>query len=124
MDFSLSTILQAVLALGLLNVWLLRANSETSYRGGQAKSLKDEFDAYGLPIWMFYLVGALKLGVAAALLIGIWVPVVVLPAAVVLVTLMIGALILHAKLEDPTLKSLPAFVMLALAASLCAFNWS
>ena len=66
--FSISTILQVVVALGLLNVWLVRPRSATSYRGGNAQSLKEEFAAYGLPDFFFYLVGALKIGSAMALI--------------------------------------------------------
>jgi hypothetical protein len=39
-SFSIASVLHAVLALGLLNVWLLRAASPTRYRGGEAQSLK------------------------------------------------------------------------------------
>ena len=48
-SLSISTILQIVVGLGLLNVWLMRARSPTSYRGGDSKSLKEEIAAYGLP---------------------------------------------------------------------------
>ena len=105
-----------------VTVWLLRAASPTPYRGGQAQSLKEEFSAYGLPGWFFFLVGALKLGSAAFLLIGLWVPSVVLPAAGVVVALMLGALAMHLKVKDPAIKSLPAFLMLAMSATLCALR--
>ena len=111
--------LQAIVALGLLNVWLLRATSATSYRGGEAQSLKDEFRAYRLPSWSFFLVGTLKVGAAAVLLAGLWDPTLVLPAAAVVVVLMLGALAMHARVNDPALKSVPAFLMLAMSATLC-----
>lgn len=117
-----STILQVLLGLGLLNVWLVRAKSPTAYRGGQARSLRQEFDAYGLPEWFFYLVGLLKIGSALLLLAGIWFPALVLPAGSVVVALMLGALAMHVKVKDPLIKSLPAFVMLVLSASLCALS--
>jgi hypothetical protein len=37
---------QIVVALGLLNVWLLRANKPTSWRGGEAKNMLEEFRTY------------------------------------------------------------------------------
>ena len=117
--FSIATVLQAVVAFGLLNVWLLRMSSSTRYRGGEAQSLKEEFAAYGLPVWFFFLVGALKLGSAALLLVGLWVPSLVLPAAGTVVALMLGALAMHVKVQDPASKSLPAFLMLAMSAALC-----
>lgn len=119
-SLSISTVLQVVVGLGLLNVWLLRAGSATSYRGGDARSLKEEFAAYGLPGFFFYLVGALKICSAILLLVGIWVPALVLPAAAVVAVLMVGALAMHVKVGDPAIKSLPAFLMLLMSASLCA----
>ncbi len=45
----LRIILQIIVACGLLNVWLIRPQLKTPYRGCDAKNLKDEFIAYGLP---------------------------------------------------------------------------
>ncbi len=118
--FSISTILQVVVALGLLNVWLVRSRSATSYRGGSARSLKEEFAAYGLPDFVFFFVGAVKIGSAIALIAGIWNESFVLPAAAVVAVLMAGALVMHVKVEDPPVRSLPAFLMLLMSASLCA----
>ena len=118
--FSISTILQVVVAIGLLNVWLLRPGRATSYRGGTAQSLKEEFAAYGLPDVVFYLVGVLKIGSAIALIAGIWNESLVLPAAAVVAVLMVAALAMHIKVKDPAIKSLPAFLMLIMSASLCA----
>lgn len=118
MSFSISTLLQVVVALGLLNVWLVRAGSATSYRGGDARSLKEEFAAYGLPDFFFYLVGALKIGSAAMLIAGIWNESLVMPAAAIVAILMVGALVMHVKVKDPAVKSLPAFLMLVMSASL------
>ena len=118
--FSIITVLQVVVALGLLNVWLLRSGSSTPYRGGDSNSLKAEFGAYGLPSWFFYLVGFLKIGSAIALLAAVWVPSLLVPAAGVVVALMLGALGMHLKVKDPALKSLPAFAMLAMSVSIVA----
>ena len=112
--FDLASLLQIVLALGLFNVWLLRTRKSTAYRGGHAKNLKEEFATYGLPPFMYYVVGGLKLAVAVALLVGLWIPEVVVPAAGVLAVLMLGALAMHIKVKDPISKSVPAFAMLAM----------
>ena len=117
-DFSIHTLLQLIAALGLLNGWLLRSSSATSYRGGNAQSLKEEFSAYGLPGAAFYVVGSLKVGAAIALLIGIWVPSVVQPAASLVAVLMVGAVSMHVKVGDPIVKSVPALGMLALCAAM------
>jgi len=105
-------------ALGLLNVWLLRSGSATDYRGGDARSLKEEFAAYGLPDVAFYVVGLLKVGSALALIAGLWMPELVAPAAGIVALLMVGALGMHVKVKDPLMKSLPAFLMLAMCAAI------
>ena len=119
-SLSISTILQLIVGLGLLNVWLVRSGSETSYRGGSAGNLKEEFAAYGLPDVVFYLVGTLKIGAAIVFLSGR--QDLVAAAAAVVAVLMIGALIMHAKVKDPAMKSLPAFLMLVMSAGICAFE--
>ena len=50
-------ILQLIISIGLINVWFFRFNKATEYRGGGAKNMKEEFIAYGLPIWSMYFVG-------------------------------------------------------------------
>ncbi len=112
------TSLQCIVALGLLNVWIVRARMATAFRGGSAKSLTQEFAAYGLPPWFCYLVGGLKIGSAVMLIAGLWMPVLVAPAAGVVVALMLGALAMHAKVKDPSIKSLPAVLMLAMSGAL------
>lgn len=107
-------ILQIIVALGLLNVWLLRFNKSTAYRGGRAQTMREEFAAYGLPVWFCYLVGFLKVTSALALLAGFFLPELVLPAASIIAVLMIGALAMHVKVKDPAIKSLPAFLVLAM----------
>lgn len=112
-------ILQIAAAIGLLNVWLLRAGRPTGYRGGDAGSMVEEFAAYGLPAWFAYVVGTLKVGSALALIAGIWIPSVVLPAAGLICILMLGALAMHARIRDPLNKSLPALGMLAICGFIC-----
>lgn len=121
-NFGIASVLQVIVALGLLNVWLLRARSSTSYRGGEATSLKEEFAAYGLPEFMFYVVGGLKIGAALALVAGLWLPQLVVPAAAIVAVLMVGALVMHMKVKDPLKKSLPAFAMLVMAVAILALG--
>lgn len=111
----LLVVVQVAAALGLLNVWLLRANRSTAYRGGTATNMREEFAAYGLPAWMVVVVGAVKLGAAVALIAGIWYPPIVLPAAALVCVLMLGALAMHFKIHDSPRKSAPAAGMLVLA---------
>lgn len=106
--------IQVILAAGLINVWLVRFNKKTRYRGKGAGSMRAEFRAYGLPGWFMYLVGAAKLGIAGALVAGLWYPFIVPETLYVLLGLMAGALIMHIKVRDPFVRSLPALGMIVL----------
>lgn len=111
-ELSILTLLQLVVGLGLLNVWLVRPGSSTAYRGGDAQTLREEFDAYGLPGAAFYVVGGLKIGAALVLLAGLWISLPVDVAAGVVALLMVGALGMHLKIGDPMKRSVPAALML------------
>ena len=123
MNFILISI-QIIVALGLLNVWLLRNQKATDYRGCSATTLKEEFLAYGLPEWFYFLIGGLKILAALALLVGIFEPSIVPPAAGLLTLLMLGALTMHIKVKDPFTKSVPALSMLVLNLGLLALTLS
>lgn len=110
------SLFQAIIALGLLNVWLIRFNKSTAYRGGEARTLLEEFAVYGLPAWFCYFVGVLKISAAIALLLGFIFPKLVLPAAGLIVVLMIGAVAMHFKVKDSIKKAVPASAMLVMSA--------
>lgn len=110
--------LQILVALTILNVWILRRGRITPFRGGEAKNMREEFAAYGLPFWFMCLIGALKVTLALSLLAGIWIPGLAQWAATGMGSLMLGALIMHLKVRDPILKSLPAIAMLALCVAI------
>ncbi len=118
------SILQVTVSLVLLNVWLLRFNRNTPYRGGAAHTMREEFAIYGLPPWFTYAVGGLKVGAALCLLAGLAFHVLVLPAAAVVSILMLGALAMHLKVRDPMMKSLPALSMLLLCLGICGMAFS
>jgi membrane-associated phospholipid phosphatase len=113
-------ILQLILMLGLLNVWLVRFNKATPYRGGAAKSMREEFATYGLPAWATNVVGILKVGSALCLGAGFWFPSLITPAAAIIAGLMIGAIAMHIKIKDPLRKSIPALMMLLCSLTLLA----
>ena len=119
---SLTNLLQLIVGLGLFNVWLVRGRSATSYRGGAAQTLQEEFATYGLPGFAFYLVGALKIGAALVLIAGVWIALPVRAAAGLVAALMIGAIAMHFKVGDTLMKSLPAALMLALSAAIVALR--
>ena len=120
---TLVQVCQIIVGCGLLNVWLLRFNKATAYRGATAVNMLEEFAAYGLPAWSCYLVGFLKVASAFALLAGLMYPALVLPAAVVVAVLMAGAVAMHLKVGDPFKKSLPALSVLILCAIIIAGRW-
>jgi len=105
---------QVLVALGIFNVWIVRFGKATAFRGGDARSLKEEFRVYGLPDWSVGVIGFLKLLCATALVAGIWIPSFTRPAAAGLAALMLGAVAMHLKVRDPLQKSLPALGVLAL----------
>ena len=110
-----SIVAQVIIALGIFNVWVLRYGEPTSYRGGSARNMREEFAAYGLPFGVMCLIGGLKVALAIALIVGIWVPALTRPAAIAMAVLMVGAIGMHIKARDPARKALPAGGMLALS---------
>jgi len=106
----------------IINVWFVRFNKSTSWRGGEASSMKEEFKNYGLSETMMYLVGGLKVLSALALLISIWMPVLTFPAAALMALLMAGAISMHIKINDPLRSSFPAFSFLVLSLVLLAVD--
>jgi hypothetical protein len=111
---SLATIAQVVIALGIANVWILRFGKSTTWRGGAATNMREEFEVYGLPPWFVGFVGAVKLLFASLLLAAIWLPALTRPAAIGMGLLMLGAVAMHVRVKDPPKKSLPAFTVLVL----------
>ena len=110
--------LKLIVALGILNVWLLRRGKATAYRGKDAKTLCQEFAVYGLPFPVFCLIGILKVGFALALLASLWIPSLAQPAAVGMGVLMLGAFVMHLKVNDPISKALPSLAVLAMCAAI------
>lgn len=116
----IKTVCQIVIALGIVNVWILRFNRPTEWRGRAASNMEEEFAVYGLPPWSVRVIGFLKLLFAACLVVGIWVPGLTLPAAAGMIVLMLAAVSMHLRVGDPLKKSLPAFTLLVLS-SVVAF---
>lgn len=104
-----------VIALSLLNVWLIRAGRPTAWRGGDAQNMREEFAAYGLPVWFMGVVGFLKVTLAILLLVSIWLTAISRPAAIGIAVLMLGAVSMHLKVRDPIKKALPALTLLGLS---------
>ncbi|MCP9201066.1 DoxX family protein [Gramella sp. GC03-9] len=110
----LRIVLLLIVGLGILNVWLLRFNKNTTYRGGSAGNMKEEFKAYGLPEKLVYAVGFIKCTLAIMLLAGIWIEELVMPAAIGMGIMMLGAIAMHIKIGDTFRQTLPALSLLVI----------
>ena len=108
-------VIQIVIAASIFNVWILRYGKPTQWRGGTAKNMKEEFEAYGLPEWFMKLIGFLKLTLSVLLIAGIFVSALIKPAAIGMAVLMLGAIAMHIKVKDSLIKSFPAFTFLVLS---------
>ena len=108
----LKELLMLVVSLLVLNVWLLRFNQQTIYRGGDALNMIQEFAVYGLSETTTYLIGALKVLSATGLLVGFFYKKTIVPSASLMAALMCGAILMHFRVNDEAIKFLPAGLML------------
>ena len=112
--------IKIITALGVFNVWMLRYNKMTEYRGGNAKSLKEEFETYGLKSWFMYIIGTIKIVVSILFIISCFSGYINIPdsavfyGSAIMSLIMIGAILMHLKVNDPFKKSLPAISMLTM----------
>jgi len=111
----LVTAFKVIVGLSILNVWLVRSNKSTAWRGGDAKSISEEFRVYGLPEWMVWVVGSIKVALAVLLLASIYYTQYSDIAAYGIAIMMSGAVLMHLKIGDPIKKSFPAFSFLVLS---------
>ena len=94
----------------VLYVWLFRFNSSSIFRGGEASNMVEEFAAYGLGENAVYVVGAIKVLAALGLLGGLFDKRFILPSAIVMAVMMLGALGMHFKIGDEAIKYVPSLV--------------
>lgn len=114
MEYVIS-IIKIIIGVSIINVWLFRFKKPTTWRGGDAENMKQEFETYGLPEWVMFVVGGLKVFLSLALLASIYFTSLEVPSAYGIAILMLGAIIVHLKVSDPIKKSLPAFTFLVLS---------
>ena len=104
-----------MIALSIYNVWFFRFNKPTKYRAKNSKSMKEEFSYYGLPNFFVWAIGFLKVALATMLIVGIFYNQLIFPAAMAMAVLMFGAILMHLKVKDTAIKSLPATIFLILS---------
>jgi hypothetical protein len=114
MYMTIAVLIQLFIAVGIFNVWVIRFNKPTAFRGGDARTMAEEFRVYGLSDEVRKIVGVLKLGLAALLVIGVWIPALAVWAATCMAFLMLVAVLMHIKVSDPIKKAVPAFCMMML----------
>ena len=107
----LSKILSVVVGLTVINVWLFRSGKSTSYRGGNASSLIEEFEVYGLSDY-FLTIGIIKVGLAILLILSLYFQKLRLISASGIGLMMLVAIFMHFSVGDELIKSMPASVML------------
>ncbi len=115
--------LQVIVGLSILNVWLVQPKKATRWRGGDAKTIVEEFQVYGLPVWSVYVIGTLKVILALLLMAGIWYPMLKFPAAAGLGILLAGSVTMHLKVRDPLIKSFPAGLFVVMCLVIVYFSY-
>ena len=105
-------ILVLFVSMTVLNVWLIRFNNATIYRGGDAANMLEEFIVYGFDKSFLYLIGALKISAALGLIIGLFYKKLIVPCALIIGVLMVGAVVMHFRVSDEIHKFFPAGLLL------------
>ncbi|MDH3321554.1 MAG: DoxX family protein [Flavobacteriaceae bacterium] len=106
--------LKIIVGLSILNVWLIQPQKATKWRGGAATTIVEEFEVYGLPKSVCYLIGFFKVTLALMLLASIKFEYLTIIASLGLAFLLLGSIWMHMKVKDELYKSFPAFLFLVL----------
>ena len=107
----ISKVLSVIVGLTVINVWLFRSGKSTSYRGGDASNLMEEFEVYGLGDY-FMTIGIIKVSLAVLLLLIIYFNKLKLISSLGIAIMMLVAVYMHFSVGDELIKSMPASVML------------
>jgi hypothetical protein len=102
--------LKIIVGISILNVWLLQKGKATKWRGGEAKTIFEEFEVYGFSQQFCYVIGFLKVSLALLLIASIQFQVLALVGSLGLAILLLGSILMHFKIKDPLYKSFPAFL--------------
>jgi len=107
----ISKVLSVIVGLTVIKVWLFRSGKSTSYRGGDASNLMEEFEVYGLGDY-FMTIGIIKVSLAVLLLLSIYFNKLKLISSLGIAIMMLVAVYMHFSVGDELIKSMPASVML------------
>ena len=106
-------ILLIVVSVTVITAWTYNINLDTTFRGGDATNMIEEFEAYGLNQTTMVVVGIFKVSCAIMLLFGLKYRKLILPAAGVMALFMIAAVYFHFSIADPIIPTAPSLLMLA-----------
>jgi hypothetical protein len=107
----ISKFFSVFVGLTIINVWLFRAERSTSYRGGNATNLMDEFEVYGLDDY-FLIIGVIKVSLAIILLLSLYFNKLSFFASSGIAIMMLVAVYMHISVGDELIKSIPASILL------------
>ena len=104
--------LKIIIGISILNVWLIQSNKHTKWRGGDATTIIEEFNVYGLSKSFYVAIYFLKVSLAILLLASIQFDVLTLVSSLGLAVLLLGSILMHVKVKDVWYKSFPAFLFM------------
>ena len=104
--------LKIIIGISILNVWLIQSNKHTKWRGGDATTIIEEFNVYGLSKSFYVTIYILKVSLAILLLASIQFDVLTLVSSLGLAVLLLGSILMHVKVKDAWYKSFPAFLFM------------
>ena len=105
-------LLIVLVSLTVITAWTYNLNLDTTFRGGNAINMIDEFEAYGLNYTTMVVVGIFKVSCALMLLFGLKNRKLILPSSGVMSLFMVAAVYFHFSISDPIVPTLPSLLML------------
>ena len=108
---NLSIIAQLIIAFSIVVVWVFRFDN-----------IVKEFKEYGLSDLTRTIVGSTKIILATLLVVGIWVPSLVLIPALLMAFLMLSAQYFHFKVKNTWQKRVPSLFLLLLSLFIAAVS--
>ncbi|MDC3344655.1 DoxX family protein [Flavobacteriaceae bacterium] len=106
--------LKIIVGVSIINVWIIQPNKPSKWRGGDATTIIEEFNVYGLSKTFYKVVFVVKVGLAILLLASIKYDFLTLYSSLGLAGLLLGSIAMHFKVKDALFKSFPAFLFMGL----------
>ena len=112
MDALVGPIFHVSIIIGIFYAWTIGYRKESKFRPGKARNMKEEFIVYGLPFWLMYATGTIKIISSILLILGFFYPIFIKPVAAVLCLVMGWAVLMHLKIrEDKLIKAFPSYYL-------------